>query len=234
MTDDAMAAAGKSRLFYRNLALERPQLFGAILGFNAAVNRDAAMARLGVVPEAILSSSNRARGRLQGRQTPGFWDFEEESRRMALVDTATLKDLILSWGAAFCAPLLNRYVLRQDVETLHREVDVRYLDFARGKGRFNIGDISGIIRLEETAVPAEKMPALIAQYGMHAHGTLATAWPESLQAIEARRIERHLPGLFVHRSRQAQVHPPHLRAIWFSMKKILLKEVAPQWTPCFS
>lgn len=244
MTVDARAekagtAPGINRLFHRNLAKERPQLFAAILGFNAAINADAAGDGRdpGADPSMVnglLARSNRAKARLNGRYHQEFWDFEEESRRMALLDAATLNDLILSWGAAFCAPLLNRIVLKKEVELLDQAVGSRYLDFARGRGRFNIGEISEIIRVKETATAPENMRSLILSYGMHAHGICSAAWPAPLQTIENNRIERHLPDLFEHRSPVAEVHPSHLRAIWFSMKKILLKEVAPQWTPCFS
>lgn len=242
MTDDAggetaRAAAGGNRLFYRNLALDRPQLFAAIMGFNASANWEAKTDGHGLSnhgAHGLLALSNRAKGRFHAGEDQGFWDFEEESRRMALLDGPTLNACIFSWGAAFCAPLINRFILKKDIEILNRDIGRKHLDFARGKGRFNIGDISGIIQVEEPAMPPEKMHALILKYGMRAHGICSAAWPEPLQAIEARRIERHLPDLFLHMPRLPQAPPAHLRAIWFSMKKILLKEVAPQWTPCFS
>ncbi|MBI9092610.1 MAG: hypothetical protein JEZ12_25620 [Desulfobacterium sp.] len=242
MTDDAgaetaRAAAGENRLFYRNLAMDRPQLFAAIMGFNASANWESNTHGPGLNnhgAHGLLAQSNRAKGRLYARDDQGFWDFEEESRRMALLDAPTLNECILSWGAAFCAPLINKFILKKDIEILNQDIGRKHLDFARGKGRFNIGDISGIIQVEEPTVPPEKIRALILKYGMRAHGICAAAWPGPLQTIEARRIERHLPDLFLHMPRLALPPPAHLRAIWFTMKKILLKEVAPQWTPCFS
>ena len=242
MTDDvrgekARAPSGGNRLFYRNLASDRPQLFGAIMRFNASINRKAGLPEPENevrFPEGILAESNRAKARLHAGDTVGFWDFEEESRRIALLNADVFNELILSWGSAFCAPMLNRFILKKDVEILNRDIGGKYLDFARGKGRFTIGDIGEIIRVEEEAAPSEDMRSLVLKYGMRAHGICSTAWPEALQAIETRRIERHLPDLFEERSPLTPVDPSHLRAIWFSMKKILLKEVAPLWTPCFS
>ena len=118
-----------NRLFHRDLARERPQLFKTILTFNRSIhartteheffsrldsgarpglsmtgsgfNHGSSMAGI----NKILNGFNRAKARLfVNNDSLGFWDFEEESRRMALLDAETLNQLILSWGAAFCSP----------------------------------------------------------------------------------------------------------------------------------
>ena len=60
------------------------------------------------------------------------------------------------------------------------------------------------------------------------HGRLAIAicrapWPAALKERAAENIEDAPPS----------VSPAVQRAVWFGLKKLLLKEVAPQWAPCF-
>ena len=239
MTDDTQVYSEISRSFYRNLVLDMPQLFEAIVRFNTSIRLETEKNRLASwkdtsLLDGILFKSNRATAQFLGGDTVSFWNFEEESRRIALLEPSILKNLILSFGAALCAPLLNRFIRKKDVETLKQDIHSNYLDFARGRGRFILGDISEIIKLKEQNIAPEKMRSLIIKYGMYAHGICSSAWPESLQNFEDSKIGHQLPDLFEHRIQLTQVNPSHLRAIWFSMKKILLKEVAPQWTPCFS
>ena len=226
---------GINRLFYRNLVSDMPQLFEAVVQFNKSLQEADKMYDFGnnTILEEVINRSNRAKAMFSKGGSVGFWDFEEESRRIALLDVSILKNLIVSWGSALCAPILNRFVRRDDVEILNKSVGSRYLDFARGKGGFILGDLSKMIKLEEQAVDPEKMYSLIIKYGMHAYSICSAKWPEPLQSFENKKIEKYLPDLFEYRIQSLQVSPSHFRAIWFSMKKILLKEVAPQWTPCF-
>ena len=249
---------GANRLFHREIVRTKPQLFRAILTFNRSIHvktidhkfysglssesgspgitgyEDKPHGTSMVKVHNMLKASNRAKARFFTNESLGFWDFEEESRRMVLLDAATLNKLIFTWGAAFCAPLLNQFILKQDVELLDQEVGRPYVDFARGMGRFNIGNIHEIIPPPPKTLPPSKMRSLIIGYGMQAHAICSAAWPLSLQTFENQRLERELPELFKHRFDLVQVAPPHPSTVWLSMKKILLKEVAPQWIPCFS
>ena len=236
MTDNGSAFSDGSRIFLRNLASDKPELFKAVVRFNASVNRENSVPKEAgsSVAHALINGSKRAAARLNGTFTRGFWDFEEESRRMALLDSKTLKTLLLTWGAAFCAPLLCRFVQKQDLEVLHRDMEPGFTDFALKRGRFLLGDFDSIIRLEEASAKAEQMPDLIMKYSMRAHDICLTFWPEPLRELQTEKIKLDLPEWFEKRPQTDRPHPSHPRAVWFSFKKILLKEVAPEWTPCFS
>ncbi|WP_022665955.1 hypothetical protein [Desulfospira joergensenii] len=235
MTDDAVAFPDGSRIFLRSLAADHPELFKAVVRFNASVNRKNSVSKEadGSAVNAVINGSKRAAARLNGKFTRGFWDFEEESRRMALLDSKTLKTLLFTWGAAFCAPLLCRFVQKQDLEILHRDMEPGYTDFALKRGRFFLGDFDGIIRLDEAGAKAEQMPDLIMKHSMRAHEICLRYWPEPLRELQAEKIKLDLPDWFERKPEMDRPHPSHPRAVWFSFKKILLKEVAPEWTPCF-
>ncbi len=243
-----------NRLFYRTLAGERPGLLAAIIAFNRNRNQDSKSdsdpvpAKDGLSDDVLSGrhnfsaknltwlsrTSNRSKARLFPGDGAGFWDFKEESRRMALLPPPMLNDLILKWGSAFCAPIINRIILRRDLEIVDREIGKSLVDFARGRGRLNLGDLSGIISLTDRSMNPDKIRSLIVMYGMKAHGICCATWPVPLKIITDNRLEQELPELFKNRFEPEKVDPPHFRAVWFSMKKILLKEVAPEWTPCFS
>lgn len=232
MSDHPKMSVTQSRLFIKNLAANNPFLLKAIIRFNYSLNRSRENE---FIPQtSLIASSNRAKAKLNGAFTKGYWDFEEESSRITLLDTNTLKDLLLTWGAAFCAPVINRFVTRQDVDTLHKNIDQKYIEFAIGRGQFALGDLLDIVTPVSGKVPPEKIKALIRKYGMTAHEICLAAWPQALQKIQIQKIKQELPDWFKLRPSLSELHPSHPRAIWFSIKKILLKEVAPQWTPCFS
>lgn len=224
------------RDYIRHLALEQGKLLQAIIRFNTDIHREenGNAGKEPRLPVHFINGSNRAKALLVGRLSTGFWDFQEESRRLALLHTDTLKDLITSWGTAFCAPVLNQFVLKRDLDILDQTIGRKKLDFARGFGRFCIGEITEIMQLNRSETGADKMAAVIAKTGMQAYGICSFPWPRALKEIEGRRMKIHLPDLFDHRPKLTDVAPAHIRSIWFSMKKILLKEVSPQWTPYFS
>lgn len=170
-------------------------------------------------------------------EASGFWEFEDESRRLALLDPATLKRLLFTWGAAVCAPILNQYIRREDITVLRQDIGQTLMDFAWGRGRFFFGEgraLKSVFELPLHPVPPpESLQRLMVEYAMKAYSICMAAWPESLQRIEIEKFNRSLPELSSHITPRT-VHPSQLRAVWFSIKKVLLKEVAPQWRPCFS
>ncbi|MBF0201778.1 MAG: hypothetical protein HQK66_10800 [Desulfamplus sp.] len=222
------------RLFYRTIARENPRLLGAAMKFNASLHMDALKSSLDNPGLGDFYPFFKTRPFPVSPRGLGFWDFEDESRRLALLDAETLKNLLLTWGTAFCAPFINRYVRRDDLEILERDIGRDLLSYARGRGRFSLGALPGIPRPEGDSPSPESMRSMIIAHAMKAHGICISPWPEKLKSIEIGKIEQYIPELAEYFSHVRDVPPSHLRSIWFSLKKILLKEVAPQWTPCFS
>jgi hypothetical protein len=225
-----MADAGRSpggdagRGFYRELAATRPELLGAIWRFNAAEPGPEALAP-GVAE--ILRTCPRGRAALARLADPArrFWAFEEESRRLALLDPPTLEALAMHFGAAVNARALAAVVLRAERQALTAALGPGILDYALGRGAFHLGEVRGHFLARHGERP---LPERVRLHGREALAACAGRWPQALRELAARRF----PGLM-----DAAAQTPGDRAVerltWFGLKKLLTKEVAPSWAPCF-
>ena len=198
--------------FFSDIIARKPALFRAMLAFNG---------RLGsVVPDcpeawrvpglntAIVAAELSRRGSpvLAWPVAPpeeGFWDFTDESRRLAFLSAEELERLGKVFGVCVHAAELARIITREPVLALRE---------ALGEPLYRYGIQRGQYQLER----------------MQRHGRLAIAicrapWPAALKERAAENIEDAPPS----------VSPAVQRAVWFGLKKLLLKEVAPQWAPCF-
>lgn len=222
----ARPTAGRS--FFRELAARRGALFEAVLRFNACAP---AMGSNGVPPSVaeVLDASSRGRQahiRL-GERPGGFWNFEEESTRLALVEPETLESLVLHFGVAVNARAFAAVVRREEREALARQVGRDLVGYALGRGAFHLGETRRHFLARHGDVPLAERVRL---HGAEALGLCTGRWPEALRAVAGERF----PGL-VDPAAEARERDHKLeRLVWFGLKKLLTKEVAPQWAPCFS
>lgn len=130
------------RRFYRTLFSDNPRLLTAILGFNQAWHDRKARARMAAMdlpPQLAGCLQSSPRLGLGKGEAPGFWDFEEESRRIILVASAPLKQGIEYWGAAFCAPAIRSVVSKPDRLLLEQKIGSQLAAYALGRGDFTWG-----------------------------------------------------------------------------------------------
>lgn len=219
--------AGAGRSFFRELASGRRELFEAVLRFNAC----APPSPDGLPPSVAEAMDASPRGRqvrirLAGGGV-GYWNFEEESTRLALVEPETLESLVLHFGAAVNARAFATVVRRADRQALAAEVGADLIGYALGRGGFHLGETRDHFLPRHGDRPLAERVRL---HGLEALGICAGRWPEALSALAGERF----PGL-VDAAPQADGRDHKLeRLVWFGLKKLLTKEVAPQWAPCFS
>lgn len=164
----------------------------------------------------------------KGSKLKLFWDFAEESRRLALLPDAALKHLALVFGVATHATQLAQVVVRADRHFLQQELGEDMLLYALQRGRFQITPspantaVSGGAGGGTMLVQTKMLPQRIRDYGLWALHRIRADWPEELRA---RRNFAPEPS--------ALAHVRAYTGLWNDIKKILLKEVAPSWTPCF-
>lgn len=221
-----------NRGFFADTLASRPLLWKAMLRANS---RPASV--LGDFPDVSalpgeaaasllswLAGRPDAIRREQTGQDAAFWDYAEESRRLALLDAETLAALCLVAGVALHAPDIARVLRREDVLTLRSGIGEDMYHYALRRGQYQLGDVRRLFAGLHPSLPLAERCAL---HGSMAPRLVAALWPGEL-------VERFLPSL-----------PPlpggdlpsfsegEIREIWIALKKLLLKEVAPSWEPCF-
>lgn len=154
-----------------------------------------------------------------------FWDYAEESRRLALLDADTLAGLCRVAGVALHAPAIAGVLLRDEVLPLREALGEATYRYALQRGRYQLGTVRRFFQWRDTGLP---LPERCALHGNMALRLVAALWPEGLSLPFCRRLPAlpataGLPALG-----EAERHE-----LWRSLKKLLLKEVAPSWAPCF-
>ena len=150
----------------------------------------------------------------------GFWDFTDESRRLAFLSAEELERLGKVFGVCVHAAELARIITREPVLALREALGEPLYRYGIQRGQYQLGSVRQFFLSRDVREPLLER--------MQRHGRLAIAicrapWPAALKERAAENIEDAPPS----------VSPAVQRAVWFGLKKLLLKEVAPQWAPCF-
>ncbi len=212
---------------------EKPALFAAMLRFNGITPTDDAAPlpeSLTVLspdlPEACLEElwSHGPSRKLLRTCIPGpvepFWDFSEESRCLALLEPDTLRELAVFYGASLHAPEITRTILGSDIAGLREALGERAYLYALQRGQYQVPAARNEFSARHRAMPLAERVLL---HGGEALGIIVSNWPGPLQ----NRVPFTPPP-------DMPVSPALQNGIWFGMKKILLKEVASAWAPCFA
>ncbi len=230
--------------FFVHIIRHKPELFRNMLAFNGfagalPAEAPASLRRIQGLDVEALWANNRARRRLADRGTPEgsapFWDFTEESRRLALLPPEILSRAVLQFGTALHADELSRLIAREDVLAARQEISPELFAYALQRGRFQTGSLSRLF-----ADGHGSLAGRIRLHGRQALSLCCSVWPRELLDICAARFDGLAPAFSA--TGAADVIDMALdeapaaearRTVWFGFKKILLKEVAPQWAPCF-
>jgi hypothetical protein len=210
---------------YYRLLSEKPDLMAAVMTFNGLAEPPPEMA--GALADHPLVREIWSRPDLRSffpkKSRPGFWDFQDESRRLVLVDPEAFRQTRLYWGAALFAEDLALVIAREEVAELKKRLGSPIYHFALTNGRFYLGSLRPALRWPSD--PAALSPETLETAGLEAASICAASWPEKLRSAAEARFQIELDP----RPEQAR----RLEAVWPWLKKILL-EVAPQWRPCFA
>lgn len=229
--------------FFVHIIRHKPELFRSMLAFNGhdgarTTEVPASLRRIQGMDAETLWANGRARRRLADCGVADgpvrFWDFTEESRRLALLPPELLYRAVMQFGVAVHADELSRLIARDEVLTVRKEIGPELFAYAVQRGRFQTGSLPGLFDDGHGSLAAR-----IRLHGRQALSLCSSVWPRELLDICAARFDglasAFSPASATDMDAALDVTPPveARRAVWFGFKKILLKEVAPQWAPCF-
>ncbi len=234
--------------FFHDILTYNPELLQGILAFNLqqlmsepanALEEDMAndfsknsLAQLWAIPEVKKKYAKK--------NQVFFWDFENEARRLVLLDKEVLQKLVLYMGASLNAKHIARCVTQKDTLHLQENLGHDVFNFALHRGQFMIAE--GSINLFKF-LKHEELLARVILSGIFALHFCSYAFPSLLydrlwQIMEELALKIELQGhtlrTYVDGVPINTIPEKELQFLWFSMKKILIKEVAPQWKPYFS
>ncbi|MDR3073251.1 MAG: hypothetical protein LBV01_00830 [Deltaproteobacteria bacterium] len=224
---------------------KKPELLAALARFHAPRADDFAAACLteeaaGLLRNGVLQRLEGSRAgkalvrtylfRHSGLADPEpvpFTDFHDERRRLALLDRQTLTRLALLYGACLYAPQAAQCIRRDEALTLRAALGPDY-GYALSRGRFQMQRARACF---EGFRPDLALPARMRAAGFAALRLCMADWPPALR--------RHAAPLLPEELRAPDRDDPPcdretLAIIWLDLKKLLLKEAAPQWQACFA
>ncbi len=219
--------------FFSRIITEKPRLFRAILRFN---NRLAAFPRTQAMLDSLpspLGDALRADPLLlrELRRTDAagryFWDFEDETSRLALLETDSLQKLFLLFAASVWGEDISHIIIRKEREDLTAAIGADAYLFALKRGRFLTGHLHPFFSALQREDPLEEK---IAATRKNVFSVLCSRWPAELRAACAPMLEDS--GLFPP-DRELSVDAKLFTSVWHAAKKILIREVDPQCAPCF-
>ena len=242
--------------YYLELIEGKPQLFAALLRFNGLsresdpARQDGACAAPGAeqgteqdarllpaLPPALAPAVGAEVWQALWQHGPArkhllscsaspepFWDFSEPSRALALLDAPILDKLALFFGASLHAQEIARTIQGRDMIQLRESLGQKVHEYALYRGQYQTPWARRLFAHRHNGLPLAQRTLL---HGQEALGLLLSTWPAVLQERVPVRLVKAAPV-------DVPSHPELHRGIWFDMKRVLLKEVAPAWQPCFA
>lgn len=153
-----------------------------------------------------------------------FLDFMVPRSRLALLDAHTLRKLAEYLGLAVNAGEVSRCIMKAQVNSIKETFEEDGYMFAVKRASFLTGDCSGLIPAVEGADLNER----ILRQG---YAGIALCFAQEDKTL-LKRLQIILPRDFF--STPPQGTKVDIDALWKVIRRILLKEVAPQWAPCFA
>ena len=194
--------------YYMEILNDRPELFRRVVRFNVD-RQPAADAAEGPAPQGVLRHASVLRALRGARPAPiREWnDFTTEPARLALLPDDVLHRLFLLFAASVHAEEMARLINGKAVRQLQQALGANVYAFAIKRGRYALGSLQEALRREGTA---DDLADRIIRLAGAIPALLGAGLPDFPPLPQDRKV-----------------------AVWHALKLILLREVAPQWAPCF-
>ncbi len=219
-----------SKHFFDELLLH-PKFWSLVIAYNA--HRIPPWQWQSHIPGEFFSGlPNRYRPR--GEAKSFYWDFSEESTRIALLPDSLLYSLSRIAGVALNARALASCIVRSEQQQIRAAIGEDMYQYALQRGQYIVGEAEEIMEEYDRDAP---LSARTVRHGWRALWFLAQSWPAELCDAFSGLVEAawETDGI----AAQAQLSAPQLskasrEILWRFLKKCLLREVAPSWAQYFT
>lgn len=220
------------QFFYECLEKKSP-LFSAMLNFNLEQNKN-------YLPNSDLEnyidtdflSSNTVK-KYQKPSPALYWDFADETKRLALMDLQSLAKLVRVLGVSLYAEEISHTLDKTSVLQLQNELGKELYFYALERGKFRLHELKDLFKNTDTYL---SLIDKVIQDGEKMLAFCAQTWQEELKQIFSQKVQETLPFLAanIQENPNMEMTPAQARLIWFSVKKLLFQEVNNSWLPYFN
>ena len=160
-----------------------------------------------------------------------FWNYSEDSRKIALLEDAHLEQLAVILGVTFYAPDFSRIVERSKLLECRKILGEDLLNYAQMRGQFYTGEAGRLFVHYDEDLPLTERALL---HGWLALQSLSLAWPQNLTRSFQERLSLLSSKHGISLIKNVTLKDSDRKTLWRLVKKCLLREVAPEWAQYFS
>ena len=229
------------KFFFDELVTQSAYIWPRILQYNA--KSCGKLAFLEELPKTLASNLTPWLEKLPDSRrealpiTPSFfWDFNENSRKLALLTDRELIKLIRLAGVALHSKDLVKVVLRKEYLALRDILGQDLLDYAKFLGQYQVGRASELFVHRDLELSLGLRSSL--------HGWLAVTlcsleWPKELSLKFYEQLDRLWAEFMVNdlskpwTSSPKKLAKPAWETLWRFLQRCILCEVVPAWAPYF-
>lgn len=173
--------------------------------------------------------------------SPNYWDFSDETKRLLLLDEHILQQLVLYFGVLLNAKEIAQSIEKTQVLAIKQELGEKAYSYALNRAQFQMKNTPLFENILTTKEEQSLTQRVISQ-GVLALASCIHEWSPELQENMAKKLgrilEKHKNNTLhdiksLNHSFFSTLSPETKRYIWFTLKKILSKELSPQWAQYF-
>ena len=175
-----------------------------------------------------------------------YWDFAEESKRLVLINQKTLQELIVYLGTAFNAEEIAQCIEKESVLSIKKTIGLEAYSYALGRGKFQFGNKEIIRDILPSFTKEGSFSKRVIMQGVWILYLCTQDWTVYLRQIfynklitsmceSSSEIVRNIEEfkMCLQEFPFDDISQVTKRHAWFSLKKMLTKELAPSCLPYF-
>lgn len=215
-------------------SIKKPAFFSAMLKFNLEQYEKNAADSLNAAAEKYADSSFLSESFYKKYAKPKikpFWDFADETKRLALMNSTDLQMLALLTGTSVHAEEISRTIEKNAVLALRSDLGTQLYSYALKRGTFQTKFLKTFFAHKDNTL---SLLQKIRKHGEQAIAYCTYTWQDELTEIFCKTHEQTMPDLLHYIEEKADIPPEQSRMLWFSVKKLLIQELDSTWQNYFN